>query len=333
MIMHVLQYAGIKFDYMAGAMADGFENSVKISDDAEIAVFEGDEYLTSPLEKTPKFHHYYPHIAIITGIAWDHMNVFPTFENYCEQFQIFADRLEKDGSLIWFYDDDEVRKIAHNLRPDIESLPYRGFEHKIENGITSLLWVGEEYPLSVFGKHNLQNMKAAFEACRRVGVKKYQFFKGIRNFKGAHKRLQLMGQRGGSFVYLDFAHSPSKVQATLHSVKEQFEGKKIVAFFELHTFSSLNKDFLPQYAGTLDVADKAFVYYSPEVVEHKKLEHISVKEVGKFFKNKKLKVLTTAEELQDEIPTLVGENTVYLFMTSGTFGGTDLQAVTKQLLY
>lgn len=326
MIMHVLKFANYKFDYMAGAGTEGFDNTVNLSDDAEYAIFEGDEYLTSPIDLVPKFHHYHPDIAIITGIKWDHMNVFPTFENYVEQFRIFTKKISSNGALIWYNYDEELQYLSQDLRVDITSIPYGTLKHTIDKGITTIYIGDQKAELQIFGEHNLQNINAAYCACREIGVTDETFTNAIKSFKGANKRLQNIYRSENSVAFLDFAHSPSKVQATVKAVKEQFPNQKLICCLELHTFSSLNKDFLPQYAHTLDGADKALVYYSPEVVAHKKLESVSLNQVADFFYFDDLKVAPDTKTMKNWICDQDTENSVLLFMTSGTFGGLHLKA-------
>lgn len=332
MIMHVLKHANLKFDYMAGATAEEFPYSVSLSDDSTLAVFEGDEYLTSPIDLVPKFHHYYPDVAIVTGIAWDHMNVFPTFEFYVEQFRIFTERITKNGTFIWFSEDVELQKLATQLRSDIQSIPYNSLAYEVVDGCTYLVLDGRKAPLEIFGAHNLQNLHAAYFACKQVGVSDTTFLQAISSFKGANKRLQKLHSNNNAVAYLDFAHSPSKVKATVDSVKAQFPDKTIVACFELHTFSSLSKEFLPQYKDALHMADRAYVYYSPDVVAHKKLESISQRDIPTYFNRPDLGVLTSPDEMRTQLLAEADNEVVYLFMTSGNFGGTDLNALSEELL-
>lgn len=325
MIMHVLKHAKYKFDFMAGAGTEGFDNTVNLSDDSEYAVFEGDEYLTSPIDLVPKFHHYHPDIAIITGIKWDHMNVFPTFENYVDQFRIFTQKITSNGCLIWYNYDEELQYLSQDLRVDITSIPYGTIKHTIKDGITTIYIGDKKAELKIFGAHNLQNINAAYNVCREVGVDDATFLDAIKSFKGANKRLQHIYQSQNCTAFLDFAHSPSKVLATVKAVKEQFPHKNLICCLELHTFSSLSKDFIPQYAHTLEGADAALVYYSPEVVAHKKLEAVSLDEVADFFAFDGLKIATNANEMKEWVTRQNTQNTVLLFMTSGTFGGVDLK--------
>ena len=262
MILHVLNFHNIDCDYMVGAQLEGFETMVKLSKEAKIAVIEGDEYLSSPIDRRPKFHLYFPDIAIISGIAWDHINVFPTFEMYVEQFKIFTDLISKNGSLVYCENDVEVKKVGDAARSDIKKLPYGIPEYTIKNGITTLICKAPfaNCELKIFGEHNLMNLNAARLACNQVGVTDEKFYEAISSFKGASKRLELVAQSDTTIVYKDFAHSPSKLKATTVAVKNQFPNRELIACMELHTFSSLNEEFLQQYEGAMETADKALVY-------------------------------------------------------------------------
>lgn len=331
-VLHVLKKLNRAADYMVGAQLEGFDTMVKFSYDSQIAVFEGDEYLTSPIDPRPKFHLYRPHIALLTGIAWDHINVFPTFENYVEQFKIFADQIERDGRLIYFEGDEQLRIIAENVRPDIVTMPYNTPEYVIENGITNIIYKGEKYPLRVFGEHNLQNIQGARMICKQLGIKETEFLKAIEDFSGASNRLQKVAETSVSVAFKDFAHSPSKLRATVNAVKEQYADRKLVACMELHTFSSLQENFLPQYKGCMDKADVAYVYFNPEVIAHKRLQPISVEQVKAAFGKENLEVLTDAAELAAKLKKIDYSGKALLMMSSGTFSGLDIAAFEKELL-
>lgn len=331
MIMHVLRSCGIEFDYMAGALLEGFDTMVHLSNESKVAVFEGDEYLSSPIDMRPKFHHYHPDIAILTGIAWDHMNVFPTFENYVEQFAIYIEKITPDGSLIYFEPDENIRRITHRAHPSVRLLPYDTFANKTRDGITYLELNGET-PIEVFGKHNLQNISAAYLACKELGISDSDFLHSISTYKGAAKRLQKIAENDQTTIFLDFAHSPSKLQATINAVKGQYPDRKLIACMELHTFSSLNADFLPQYKNTMDEADEAIVFFNPEVVKHKRLPEITIEDVKNGFDNKKIKVYTDNRQLLSLLNDEDYRNTVLLIMTSGNFSGINIQELANQLL-
>ncbi len=331
MVMHVLKMLNYKFDYMVGAQIEGFDTMVQLSHDAPIAIFEGDEYLSSPIDLRPKFHWYKPHVALLTGVAWDHINVFPTWENYVDQFKIFADSLEQDSTLIWYLLDEELQNILDKLRKDIKGLAYDELPTTLVDGKSLVTFNENTYTLSVFGSHNLQNINGARIVCAELGIDDDEFFKCISSFKGAAKRLQIIKDNNGSAVFLDFAHSPSKLSATVSAVKKQYPERKLVACMELHTFSSLNKDFLPQYKNTMEQADIAYVYFNPEVVEHKKLPQISEELVYEAFGTKNVTVFSDTEALQRILLDSGWDNTNLLFMSSGNFSGIDFVDFTDKL--
>ena len=332
MILFVLKQLKIDADYMVGAQIEGFDNMVKLSYEARIAVFEGDEYLTSPIDRRPKFHLYKPHIAVLTGIAWDHINVFPTFPLYVEQFKKFTDLMEVQGRLIYFDGDENLNHIVAGLRRDIVPFAYNTPKHEVRNGITYLKTKKAEVPLKIFGEHNLQNMEAARLACRQIGVTDQQFYSVIKDFPGASNRLQKIVETENAVAFKDFAHSPSKLKATVNAVKTQFADRRLIACMELHTFSSLTEDFLPQYAGCMEQADMAFVYYNPEVIQHKRLKEIDPEQVKNAFGGNNLEVFTDSAALQTKLRSLNYDNTALLFMTSGNFSGVQLIDFAEELL-
>jgi len=327
MIMHVFKFLGIKFDYMVGSLIDGYETMVGLSDESKIAVLEGDEYLTSTLDKRPKFHLYMPDIAVLNGIAWDHINVFPTFETYLEQFRIFVEKISEGGSLIYFDGDAEVKKIALASRNDIRKIPYNvhgyfqnktGFYAATHNRVVAV---------KIFGEHNMQNLSAAREACFEAGVTEDDFYKAINSFQGTSKRLQKIKENENGVVYLDFAHAPSKVKATVDAISAKYPGRDIIVCLELHTFSSLNKDFLPLYNGTLTDATIAFVYFNPHAVELKKLNPLSKETVNKAFDGENIRVYDDSAEMFSFIKTQKYSSPVYLCMSSGDFNGFDISGL------
>lgn len=335
MIMHVLSHCGIEFDYMVGAQVQGFETMVGLSNTAKIAVFEGDEYLTSPLDPTSKFLHYHPDVAIVTGIAWDHVNVFPTFDGYVDQFRKFAHSIMPGGSLIYCNSDDNLRQIASETFPQgVQTLPYDGFQWlTLADGSVVANIGGADVAVSVFGNHNMQNMNAALLACRAVGVSDHQFARAIASFAGAARRLQTLTQSpDGSVAFLDFAHSPSKLRATINAVRQRFPDRKLVACMELHTFSSLSKNFLPQYASTMDDADEAIVYFNPQVVEHKRLDPFTPADVADAFAHPNMTVHTSSADVVSRLRSIDFHNSALLLMTSGNFDGLDLKALADSLL-
>ena len=327
MILHAMQHCGIETDYMVGALLEGFEVMVKMTEEAEYMVLEGDEYLTSTLDKRPKFHLYKPDIAIITGIAWDHINVFPTFEIYKEQFQIFADKIEDNGTLIYCNEDENVRRIAENSRADIEKLPYVAFDYKIEKGNTYIIYKSKEYLIQVFGKHNLMNMYAAMLATEKVGISNEDFLVSMQSFKGASKRLELVKKTDSVSVYKDFAHSPSKLKATIEAVKDWFPNRKLVACMELHTFSSLTSEFLQQYKGTMDKADVSMVYYNKHAIELKRLPDLNKQDVYEAFNKQDLKVYTDVKDMLTDLHKIEMKDVCILMMSSGNFDGIDLNNI------
>lgn len=332
MLLHVMNFLGVKTDYLVGALLEGFDCMVQLSD-APYIVIEGDEYLSSPIDMRPKFHWYAPDVALISGIAWDHINVFPTFENYVEQFKIFTDKITPNGALIYFEKDESIQEIVGQLRTDIKKVPYGLPNHEIRDGKTFLDLGDSQVPLKVFGNHNLQNILGAKLVLNEIGISDQDFYRAIQSFKGAAKRLELIAENKTCVAYKDFAHSPSKLKATVAAVKEQFPTRKLVACMELHTFSSLKKEFLPQYDQCMAAADLAFVYFSPEVVAHKKLENITADLVRQSFGTANVKVYTDSAELTNDLRQLTWENANLLLMSSGNFHGVDLNAFAQELIY
>lgn len=333
MILHVLQLANMPIDYMVGAQLSGFSTMVKLSEEAEVMVLEGDEYLSSPIDRRPKFHLYRGNIAILSGIAWDHINVFPTFENYIEQFKIFIDTLEPNATLIYCELDEELKKLVENhTRKDIVKIPYAAHKHHRDDGISILEIEGAEVPLMIFGNHNMQNLQAAYLACKSLGISDDIFYTHIQSFKGAAKRLELIANKGKSRIFKDFAHSPSKLKATINAVKEQFGKQKLVACMELHTFSSLNKEFLQEYKNSMDAADVAIVYYNPHTIEHKRLENITTEEVKAAFANDNLLIFNDSEALRGHLSNQNWVETNLLLMSSGNYDGIDVDIFAKKLL-
>jgi UDP-N-acetylmuramate: L-alanyl-gamma-D-glutamyl-meso-diaminopimelate ligase len=333
MVLHVLKFTNRQFNYLVGAQLDGFENMVKLSDEAPLIVIEGDEYFTSPLDHTPKFMHYQPHIALISGIAWDHFNVFPTWESYVKQFELLADSIPKAGSIVYDETDDMLDVIGQKERTDVVSIAYNVHPNKIENGKTILITAEQgEVPVLVFGDHNMKNISGARIVCERVGITDEEFYSAIQSFKGASKRMELLAKNDTTNVYRDFAHAPSKVGATTEAVHEQFPDRTLVAVAELHTFSSLNKEFLRQYRRKLDAADVAVVYFNPLTIEHKRLEPLHEEDIIKAFKREDLEVFTKAEDLKDFLQNQNWENSNLLLMSSGTFGDIDLKALVEDIV-
>lgn len=333
MILHVLNFNKRVFNYLVGAQIEGFENMVKLSDDAPVIVIEGDEYFTSPLDRTPKFMHYQPHMALISGIAWDHYNVFPTWESYVKQFELLADSIPKAGAIVFDQTDDMLDVIGQKERADVVSVPYEAHPYKIENGSTFLVTADQgDVPLLVFGEHNMKNISGAKAICERLGLTDEAFYAAIRSFKGASKRMELLGSNNSVNIYRDFAHAPSKVEATTAAVKSQFPDRKLVAAAELHTFSSLNKTFLKQYRRKLNAADVAIVYFNPLTVEHKRLEPITETDIREAFKREDLHVFTDSKKLSDFLKDQEWKDTNLLLMSSGTFGELDFKLLAEEIL-
>ena len=332
MVLHVLNFHHKENDYMVGAQLEGFEVMVKLTESAEVAVLEGDEYLSSPIDRRPKFHLYKPNVALLTGIAWDHINVFPTFENYCEQFEIFINKIEEGGSLVYYEGDEEIKKLVEKSDRNIQFIPYSTPEYKIENGITYLVTNGAEVSLEIFGEHNLQNLNGARLICEQIGVSSAYFYEAIQSFSGASKRLETIVKNNKTHILKDFAHSPSKLKATTQAVKNQYPDRELIACIELHTFSSLNQEFLSQYKNTMLAADKAFVYFSPKAIEHKKLKMLSENEVQEAFFSKNITVFTDSDKLMAAVKSINFDNKNLLLMSSGNFDGVDFEELGNKLI-
>ncbi len=332
MILHVFKQAGVDCDYMVGAQLEGFDVMVRLTKEARFMVIEGDEYLTSPIDLRPKFHLYKPNIALLSGVAWDHINVFPTFENYIDQFVIFINQISSGGCLIYCNDDEILREICPGSGNGIRVIPYSLPSSEIRHGVTFVHAENHTYPLQVFGKHNLLNLNGARLICREVGISDLTFYEAMKSFKGASKRLELVAKNDQTAVYKDFAHAPSKVKATLLAVKEQFPERKVIACLELHTYSSLNKDFLGHYAGTLDPADEALVYFNPHALQIKRLPAITSEQICQGFANTGLEVYSSATELIERLMKEDSKNCVFLLMSSGNYDGIDLKQLGSKLL-
>jgi UDP-N-acetylmuramate: L-alanyl-gamma-D-glutamyl-meso-diaminopimelate ligase len=331
MILHVLQHCGVDCDYMVGAKLEGFDVMVRLTEDAGIMVFEGDEYLTSALDLRPKFHLYRPDIALVSGIAWDHMNVFPTFDNYIDQFRIFMGMIPDSGTLVYCNEDAVVQEVALSAEGKMKKLPYSIPVHKVIDGITILETKEGDFPLKVFGNHNLMNIEGARLVCAQLNINDFDFYKAISSFKGAMNRLELIAQKTGFNAYRDFAHAPSKLKATLCAVKEQFPERKLLACFELHTYSSLNKEFLDQYNGCMDMADIAVVYFSPHALELKKLPMLLDEDIKRSFEKPGLHVFSDTKNFQGFIRSQIGSDTNLLLMSSGNFDGLQVKEFADNL--
>lgn len=333
MILHVMKDLGINTDYMVGAQLEGFDVMVKLTDEADYMVFEGDEYLTSPIDRRPKFHLYKPHIGVISGIAWDHINVFPTFDNYKEQFLIFANMIHENGTLVYCADDENVKDIAKQTNTKIVKKSYSIPEYIINDGVTSIVYEGQAFPLQVFGKHNMQNIEGARSVLEMIGVKPNDFYNSLETFKGASKRLELIRSTHSFNVYKDFAHSPSKLKATIEAVKSQFPERKLIACMELHTFSSLNTEFLKQYEGCMSKADEAIIFYNKHALELKKLPFFEKETVINSFKRADINVYNDSNDLASYLKNKNYRNTNLLMMSSGDFEGIKLKDLADSLSY
>jgi UDP-N-acetylmuramate: L-alanyl-gamma-D-glutamyl-meso-diaminopimelate ligase len=331
MILHVLHYHEKEVDYMVGAQLEGFETMVHLTEKNDFTVLEGDEYLSSPIDLRPKFHLYKPNIALLSGIAWDHINVFPTFENYVEQFDVFINSITNGGILVYNEEDEIVKKLVEKSTAAIKKYPYRSPEHFIENGITFLQTGEGDLPLEIFGNHNLQNLAGAKWICQHMGIDEDDFYEAIVSFKGASKRLEKIVENNSTVVFKDFAHSPSKVEATTTAVKEQYSERTVLACLELHTYSSLNAAFLSEYKGALNSADKAVVFYSPNAVKIKQLDEVTKEQIATSFEREDLIIYTNPQEFKEFLFSQNLENTALLLMSSGNYGGLDFDEV-KELI-
>lgn len=331
-LMHVLKYHNRQFDYAVGAQLEGFENMVKLTEEAPIIIIEGDEYLSSPIQRVPKFHLYRHHIGVISGISWDHINVFPDPDIYRKQFRTFVEMTPKAGAIIYNQDDEQTLHVCVPRNTDVKYVGYSAHEHMVRQGITYLKTKKDDVPLQVFGEHNLRNINAAREVCKLIGIKGPAFYEAISSFKGAARRLELLGSNAATRIYKDFAHAPSKVKATTQAIKDQFPERKLVACLELHTFSSLNKEFLPQYKNALDAADLALVYFNPKTLEHKRMPALSQQDIAAAFGNDRLQVFTDSEQLAAYLKSLNWQNQNLILMSSGNYNNMDLQALSDTIL-
>ena len=327
MILHVMHYHNIEVDYMVGAQLEGFDTMVHLTHENDFIVLEGDEYLSSPIDRRPKFHLYQPNIALLSGIAWDHINVFPTFDNYVEQFEIFVNQITKGGILVYNEEDATVKKVAEESTNTIRRIPYQTPSYTVKDGVTLLDTPEGPMPIEVFGAHNLNNLAGAKWICQNMGVDEADFYEAIASFKGASKRLEKIAEGKGKVAYKDFAHSPSKVSATTKAVKAQYPDRKLVACLELHTYSSLNAEFLKEYQGALNAADVAVVFYSPDAVKIKQLEEVTYDQIAQSFKRNDLIIYTNPAEFKDFLFSYDLNNTALLLMSSGNYGGLNFDEV------
>ena len=324
MVLHVVHKLNIDVDYMVGAQLDGFETMVKLTDSNKYIVLEGDEYLSSALDLRPKFHLYKPNVALLTGIAWDHINVFPTFDNYVEQFKIFIDKIEENGVLIYNSEDENIVSLVNNSEAKIEFIPYSTPSYKQKEDRFVIDTKVGEYQLEIFGKHNLQNLEGAKELCLQMGVSVSDFYNSISSFKGASRRLEEVYRDEEHIVYKDFAHSPSKVAASVSAISEKYSNINKLVLLELHTYSSLNSEFLKQYKGSLDSVSNPIVYVDKEIVKNKRMDAITENQIKKAFNKEDIMFFDDAEEMKSFINEELTSVNVALFMSSGNIGGVEL---------
>jgi UDP-N-acetylmuramate: L-alanyl-gamma-D-glutamyl-meso-diaminopimelate ligase len=329
MILHVLRSVGRSFDYMVGAQLEGFDTMVGLSEESELAVFEGDEYLSSPLDRRPKFHLYRPHVALISGIAWDHINVFPTYQEYEEQFRVFVGLIENGGVLVFNDEDPVLTPITDLAEPGVHRVAYRTHPYMIDDGKAFLLTQPDPTPVNVFGRHNMQNIAGAKAVCLQIGISESEFYAAMAAFQGASRRLQILKESDSSKVFLDFAHAPSKVLATTRAVRELHPERELVACLELHTFSSLNAEFLTQYRGALDAASRAIVYFDPHTLEHKRLPQLEPAQIASAFGRSDLIVQTSKSELEELLESIEWPGKNLLLMSSGYFSGIDFNKIVR----
>ena len=331
MVMHVLNSCGIESDYMVGAQLEGFDTMVHLTDDNDFIILEGDEYLASAIDKRPKFHLYKPNIALISGISWDHINVFPTQENYKEQFKIFLDSIIDGGVLVYNGLDEDVKQVSEDCQKSIRKLEYSMPEYEIINGQTFLISDEGKLPLKIFGDHNLSNLSGAKLICQLIGIQDDQFFGSIISFMGAKKRLEPLLEMNDRLIIKDFAHSPSKVKATTTALKKQFQKRKLIALLELHTFSSLNKNFIKEYVNTLNSADVAILFYDPNVVLKKGYQLIENNKLKQAFNNQELYIFSKSKMLMDFLLKQKYIDTNLLFMSSGNYASIDLEILINEI--
>ncbi|WP_298302267.1 Mur ligase family protein [Hydrotalea sp.] len=333
MVMHVLQQQSFQFDYLVGAQLNGFEQSVQLTD-VPVIVCEGDEYPASALDKRPKFHFLFPNIAVITGIAWDHINVFPTFEIYKAQFEIFISKIEPKGTLIYNAADDVLKALVKKQpRNDIQYIPYALPQHDVKEGITFITIERITVPLKIFGNHNLYNLHAAYWVCKTLGIDARSFLTNIQSFTGASKRLEVLLQTNDVTVFRDFAHAPSKVKATIEAVKQQYPLRHLTAVFELHTYSSLSTTFFKEYKGVFNMADSCAVFYAEHALAIKKMPPINEVLLKQCIAQPGLSVFHTKADLQNWILQQPKEYTNILLMSSGNFDGLDINELKNNFIH
>jgi UDP-N-acetylmuramate: L-alanyl-gamma-D-glutamyl-meso-diaminopimelate ligase len=332
MVMHALHHNGIETDYMVGARVKGFDGGVRLSESASVIVIEGDEYLASPIERESKFMFYHPHIALITGVAWDHINVFPVYADYVNQFRKFAYSVEPGGAVAYYSGDAELQTIFADYAGPARAIPYTSSRYEVRDNKTYVKAADGEYPMIIFGTHNMQNLEGARIVCREAGISDHQFYTAMMSFEGAANRLEKLGENAQTVIYKDFAHSPSKLKATVNAMKEQYPKRRLTAMMELHTFSSLNKDFLKEYHGGMAGADTAVIFIDDEAMKLKQMPPLDPALIVEAFGKEGLKVFTSKDELQQFLLAQSWPDNNLLLMTSGQFGGMDVKALMSKIL-
>jgi UDP-N-acetylmuramate: L-alanyl-gamma-D-glutamyl-meso-diaminopimelate ligase len=330
MVLNACKSLNLNVDYMVGAQLEGYDCMVKLTEENEIIILEGDEYLSSPIDRRPKFHLYKPHVALLSGIAWDHINVFPSFDNYISQFEQFISLIEKGGTLIYNTEDNVVDRISKEAKNEIGLIPYRKPNYSVDQCGAILDYKGQQFQLNIFGDHNLQNLMGAMKVCESIGIDNQSFLLSMKEFTGAGKRLEKVYENEVFTFFKDFAHSPSKLMATTYAVKNQFKERELVACMELHTFSSLNKEFLPLYKDAMSAADYALVYFNPEVVKHKKLPPITKNDIQNGFGGD-LIICDSSNQVRNYLNKINWTNKVLLMMSSGNFDGIDYAELANEI--
>lgn len=331
MIIHVLREFGKEFDYVCGSKVAGFDQMVQLTD-APLIIIEGDEYPSSKEDTKAKFLNYHHHIGIISGIAWDHVNAYPTFDEYVQVFEAFADQTPKAGTLILNEEDDLVTMIGKKERSDVTVIDYKVHPYVVKDDNFHLIYEKKHIPVQVIGRHNMQNIEAARLVCKHLGVPAEVFYDSITRFKGATKRMEPILQQDSIRTFSDFAHSPSKVGATVNALKETYPNERLTAVLELHTFSSLRTEFLPEYRNKLEGADMAAIFISKEKVSLSASGPGFRDEIISAFGYHDLKVFEDKDQLEEWLLNLVPQSGNYLFMSSGNFDGLDIRKFSSKLI-
>lgn len=327
MVMHVLKEAGRDFDYLVGAQVEGFDNPVRVTEKAPMIIIEGDEYLASRIDPRPKFLLYQPHMVVITGISWDHINVFPTEDVYEEQFANLLHQLGKAADIIYCEGDARLRALVETYT-DANSqyrYPYRTPKYKVKDGKYVVKLEGEQSAVPLIGRHNMANLAAAWRVCQQVGIEIEDFFQHMQTFKGASIRLQILQETQQQVLIRDYAHAPAKVKASVDAVRERYASRHLIAVAELHTFSSLHADYLPLYRDSLAAASARIVYINPKAVAQKRMAPITREQLVDAFGTEDLVYTTTPSELTEAIAHARQGEDVLLLMSSGNLGGLKVE--------